>query len=74
MDYSARLAKAAGKPVMLEWSRAEEFFYDAFRPAAVVKIRSGMDGTGRMMLWDYKVYFAGSRGTFQEWPTIRYQF
>jgi CO/xanthine dehydrogenase Mo-binding subunit len=70
---AARLAKAVGKPVMLAWTREEEFFFDTFRPAAVVKIRSGMDGTGRMVFWDYKVYFAGSRGceNFYEIPHHR---
>lgn len=67
---AARLAKLAGKPVMVLWSREEEFFYDTFRPAAVVKIRSGIDQKGRMTLWDYKVYFAGKRGceNFYEIP------
>jgi len=45
------------------WTRAEEFFYDTFRPAAVVKIKSGVDGAGRIVLWDYHVYFAGERGS-----------
>jgi isoquinoline 1-oxidoreductase len=43
---AARLAKAVGKPVQVAWNRAEEIFYDAFRPAAVVKINSGIDGAG----------------------------
>jgi isoquinoline 1-oxidoreductase len=59
---AARLSKKAGKPVMVAWTREEEFFFDTFRPAAVVKIRSGLDASGRMTLWDYKVYFAGRRG------------
>ena len=59
---AARLAKAVGQPVQVTWSRAEEFFYDTFRPAAVVKIRSGTDGSGRIVLWDYREYFAGDRG------------
>jgi nicotinate dehydrogenase subunit B len=59
---AARLARIAGKPVKVVWSREEEFFYDTFRPAAVVKIRSGLDPAGRMVLWDYQVYFAGRRG------------
>jgi len=59
---AARLAKLAGKPVMVMWSREEEFFYDTFRPAAVVKIRSGLDKAGNMAFWDYHVYFAGRRG------------
>jgi isoquinoline 1-oxidoreductase len=60
---AARLAKAVGKPVQVAWSRAEEFFYDTFRPAAVVKIKSGIIKTGEIVLWDYGVYFAGSRGS-----------
>jgi isoquinoline 1-oxidoreductase len=62
---AARLAKAAGKPVQVMWTREEEFFYDTFRPAAVVKINSGVDGSGKMAFWDYDVFFAGDRGAQQ---------
>jgi isoquinoline 1-oxidoreductase len=62
---AARLAKAAGKPVQVMWSREEEFFYDTFRPAAVVKINSGVEASGKMAFWDYDVYFAGERGAAQ---------
>ena len=62
---AARLAKAAGKPVQVMWSREEEFFYDTFRPAAVVKIASGVDAAGKLAFWDYDVYFAGERGAEQ---------
>jgi len=70
---AARLAKIAAKPVMVMWSRAEEFFFDTFRPAAVVKIRSGLDAAGSMAFWDYHVYFAGKRGcdNFYEIPHHR---
>jgi isoquinoline 1-oxidoreductase len=60
---AVKLAKITGKPVVVAWTRQEEFFYDTFRPAAVVKIRSGMDKSGRIMLWDYNTYYAGSRGS-----------
>lgn len=60
---AAILAKRAGKPVQVAWTRAEEFFYDTFRPAAVVKVRAGVDTSGRMTFWDYGVYFAGERGS-----------
>ena len=53
---AARLAKAAGKPVQVVWDRAEEFFFDTFRPAAVVKIRSGLTAAGKIAFWDAKVY------------------
>ena len=62
---AAKLAKLTGKPVQVCWSRAEEFFLDTFRPAAVVRIRSGIDGAGRICLWDYQVYAAGSRSAEQ---------
>ncbi len=60
-EEAARLAKITGKPVQVAFTRAEEFFYDTFDPASVVKIRSAIDASGRMTLWDYDVYFAGDR-------------
>jgi nicotinate dehydrogenase subunit B len=60
---AARLAKLAGKPVQVAWSRKEEFFYDTFQPAAVVKIRAGLDASQKVVLWDYTVYFAGERSS-----------
>jgi nicotinate dehydrogenase subunit B len=60
---AAKLAKITGKPVVVAWTRQEEFFYDTFRPAAVVKINSGMDKSGKITLWDYNTYYAGSRGS-----------
>jgi nicotinate dehydrogenase subunit B len=70
---AALLAHRAGKPVQVAWTREEEFFYDAFMPAAVVKIRSGLDSRGRITFWDYRVYFAGDRGaaTFYDLPSHR---
>ena len=59
---AARIAKLTGKPIMLIWTREEEFFYDTFHSAAVVKINSGMDKNGMLKMWDYHVWFAGSRG------------
>ncbi len=59
---AARLSKATGKPVQVCWSREEEFFFDAFRPAAVVTIKSGLTKEGKPAFWDYSVYAAGERG------------
>jgi isoquinoline 1-oxidoreductase len=58
---AARLAKITGRPVQVVFDRAEEFFFDTFRPAAVVKIRSGLTAAGRIPLWDYQVFGAGDR-------------
>ena len=59
---AARLAMLVGTPVRVVWSREEEFFYDTFRPAAVVKVRSGLTAAGRVLFWDYLVVGAGERG------------
>jgi nicotinate dehydrogenase subunit B len=60
---AVRLAKIAGRPVQVAWSRQEEFFNDSFRPAAVYDVRAGLDGAGKIVLWDYKNYHAGSRSS-----------
>jgi len=61
----ARLVKLTGKPIQLAWTRREEFHYDRLRPAAVVKIKSGINDSGQITLWDYDVFYAGSRGSKQ---------
>jgi nicotinate dehydrogenase subunit B len=70
---AARLSRIAGKPVLVAWTREEEFFYDTFMPAAVVKISSGLDASGRMVFWDYQVLFAGERSSqnFYDVPHLR---
>lgn len=72
---AARLSQASGQPVQVAQTRAEEFFYDTFDPAAVVKIASGIDGKGRITLWDSVVYAAGERGSalLYEIPNQRIQ-
>ena len=62
---AARLAVITGKPVQVSFTREEEFFYDSFRPAAVVKIKSGVDSAGKICLFDNHIYFAGNRSAEQ---------
>jgi isoquinoline 1-oxidoreductase len=70
---AARLAKITGKPVQVVWDRSEEFYFDNFRPAAVVKIRAGVTAAGKIAFWDYAVVGAGDRGaaTLYEIPHKR---
>jgi isoquinoline 1-oxidoreductase len=60
---AVRLAKLAQKPVIVFYTREEEFFMDFFRNATVMKIKSGMTKEGRIQLWDFKQYHAGFRGS-----------
>lgn len=67
---AAKLAKIVGKPVQVAYTRKEEFFYDFFRPAAVVKAKSAVNKEGIIQHWNYDVYYAGARGSqfFYEVP------
>ena len=56
---AARLAKAAGKPVKLVWTRAEEFTWGYMRPAGVIDIKAGVDSTGRIVAWEYTNWNSG---------------
>lgn len=60
---AARLAKLAGRPVQVAWSRKEEFFNDTFRPAAVVKMTTGIDEHNAISLWDCEILHAGERSS-----------
>jgi nicotinate dehydrogenase subunit B len=60
---AARLSKMTSKPVQVAWTREEEFFYDTFMPAAVVKISSGLNASNQIVFWDYQVLFAGERSS-----------
>jgi len=59
----AKLTKITGKPIQLNYTRKEEFFYDYFRPAAVVKAKSVVSREGNIRNWNYDVYYAGARGS-----------
>ena len=50
---AARLAKAAGKPVSLRWSREEEFTWAYFRPAAVIQAEASLDAQGKIATWHF---------------------
>ncbi|HEX4308833.1 MAG TPA: molybdopterin cofactor-binding domain-containing protein [Acidobacteriaceae bacterium] len=59
---AARLAKAAGKPVKLIWTREEEFTWAYFRPAGVIEIRSGVQHDGTLVAWEHHNYNSGPSG------------
>ena len=59
---AARLARAAGKPVRLVWTREEEFNWAYFRPAGVIDIKSGVKSDGTIIAWEFHNYNSGSAG------------
>jgi len=52
-EEAARLAKAAGRPVSVQWTRAEEFTWAYFRPAAVIECKGGLDSKGSLIAWNF---------------------
>lgn len=59
---AARLAKAAGRPVKLVWTRAEEFMWAYARPAGVIDIKAAVDASGRMTAWQFDNWNSGNAG------------
>jgi len=58
---AARLARIAGRPVRVAYSRAEDTIYATVRPAALLKIKSGFSTDGRLLAWECHAYHAGER-------------
>ncbi len=56
---AARLAKAAGKPVKVVWTREEEFTWAYFRPAGVIDVKSGIAADGTIVAWEFHNYNSG---------------
>lgn len=72
----ARLAKAAGKPVKLQWTREEEFTWAYFRPAGVIDVKAAARSDGSLVAWEFHNYNSGPAAinTPYEVPNQRVQF
>src|SRR5262249_1110678 len=59
---AARLARAAGRPVRVVWTREEEFTWAYFRPAGVIEIKSAVSADGALTAWEFHNYHSGGSG------------
>jgi isoquinoline 1-oxidoreductase len=57
---AARLARAAGRPVKVVWTREEEFAWAYFRPAGVIEVTSGAAADGRLTAWEFHNWNSGA--------------
>ncbi|MGH9329516.1 MAG: xanthine dehydrogenase family protein molybdopterin-binding subunit, partial [Vicinamibacterales bacterium] len=57
---AARLAKAAGRPVKLVWTRAEEFAWGYLRPGGLIEVKSAVDASGRVIAWEFDNWNSGA--------------
>ncbi len=73
---AARLAKAAGKPVKLVWTREEEFTWAYFRPGGVIEVTAGAAKDGTLTAWECHNYNSGgsSLRTPYESPNVHTEF
>ena len=59
---ASRLARSAGRPVKLVWTREEEFTWAYFRPAGVIDVAAGVRKDGTITAWEFHNYNSGGSG------------
>ena len=53
---AALLSQAVGKPVRVQWSRADEHGWEPKGVAMVMNVSAGLDSAGKIIGWDYAVW------------------
>ena len=53
---AALLAKAVGKPVRVQWSRADEHGWDPKGPPTLIDLRAAMDGSNTVTAWESEFF------------------
>src|SRR5205814_7983362 len=61
---AALLAKAAGRPVRVQWSRADEHGWDPKGPPTLVDLRASVDGAGGVTAWESEFYIPQQTAAF----------
>jgi isoquinoline 1-oxidoreductase len=73
---AARLARTAGKPVKVAWTREDEFTCSYHRPAGLVEIESALGAENKLDAWVHRNYNSGAPGlpTPYNTPNISCEF
>ena len=73
---AARLARAAKRPVKVNWTREEEFTWAYFRPAGVIEVTSAVNTDGKITAWEFHNYNSGTAGfrTYYDIPNQKIEF
>lgn len=53
---AALLAKAVGKPVRVQWSRADEHGWDPKGPPTLIDLRANIDASGQVTAWESEFF------------------
>jgi CO/xanthine dehydrogenase Mo-binding subunit len=52
-EDAAVLSRAVGKPVRVQWTRADEHGWEPKGPAQLITLRAGVDAQGGIVAWDF---------------------
>lgn len=58
VDYVAEavlVSKAAGGPILVQWTREDDMAHDFLRPGGWHELTAGLDGDGRIIAWRHRV-------------------
>jgi CO/xanthine dehydrogenase Mo-binding subunit len=73
---AARLSRATGQPVRVQWTRRDEFTTGYLRPAAVIDVASAVDAAGRLTGWSFANLHSGAAGLISPYrvPHTRHSY
>jgi nicotinate dehydrogenase subunit B len=71
---AALLSQAVGRPVRVQWQRADENQWSPFCPAAVIRVKAALDNKGRIVAWEFENRTPGhstaERGNILAWRAL----
>jgi CO/xanthine dehydrogenase Mo-binding subunit len=53
---AALLSQAVGRPVRVQWGRADECAWEPKGPAMLSRVRAGLSASGQIVAWEYDVW------------------
>ncbi|HUH92075.1 MAG TPA: molybdopterin cofactor-binding domain-containing protein [Casimicrobiaceae bacterium] len=53
---AALLARACGRPVLVQWTREDELAWSPYGSAMVVRIAAALDAEGRVVDWEHEIW------------------
>ncbi len=68
-DFSieaARLAREAGKPVRVQWTREDDLRHSSYHTHSAQALAAGLDADGKLVAWRHRIAYPSISSTFTE--------